>query len=321
MALNEKGYKTKSYTSEQGRKFGGISFKNTNVQIILRNILYTGKVAYHSHIYDGEQERIVSDKVFQEAQKILNNNRREHRIAGSKKNVGLLSNILRCKACDSSMYYAYSKKGKYKYRYYLCMNAQKRGYKCCPTRLIPAQVIETKFIENLRRAMPKSAIESDSWNALTLPEQIKTLKEIIKCVNYDANEGILEILLHNGKSHKFDLRIEELKRIPNHKRKIEITKEPPIRKNLVLAHHIQVLIENKRGNLNQVAQWLGLTYPRICHVLNMLNISPEIQEVIILSQDKRLYRIPEYRLRDITAEIDWEKQRQIWTSLLESIQE
>jgi len=61
MALNEKNYKTKSYTAAKGNKFGGIKFKSTGVQLIVKNALYTGRVSYRGQLYPGEHERIVSD--------------------------------------------------------------------------------------------------------------------------------------------------------------------------------------------------------------------------------------------------------------------
>jgi len=147
IALNEKNRFTKSYMTLEGRKSGGVKFKNTSIQSIIKNPFYIGKVSHAGELYQGEQERIISDDVFQKAQQILANNRKERKVSGVVTNTGLLNSILRCKACDSTMYYIYSKKGTNKYYYYLTMNAQKRGYKTCPTRLISATLIENKFME------------------------------------------------------------------------------------------------------------------------------------------------------------------------------
>ena len=50
--------------------------------------------------------------------------------------------------------------------------------------------------------------------------------------------------------------------------------------------------------------------------MNMLLLSPKIQEEILLSDDKALFNVPEYRLRDITTEIDWNNQQELWDKLL-----
>jgi hypothetical protein len=52
----------------------------------------------------------------------------------------------------------------------------------------------------------------------------------------------------------------------------------------------------------------------------MLLISPQIQEEMLLSTDKALFSIPEYKLRDVSIEMDWNKQRDIWNTLLKSCQ-
>ena len=318
MALNDIGYKTKIHTTLQGKRYGGIKFKSTSVQIILKNVFYIGKVSYHGQLFNGEQERIISDELFRRAQEILADNRRERKIAGTTKNIGLLSNLLRCKDCNSSRYYAYSMKGKYKYHYYLCMNAQKRGYKNCPTRLIAAQTTENKVMECLRKAAPSPKLQSQSWDMLTLHDQIKAIKTIVKQINYDAHEGVLEIVLLDGKSYKFTVKLNELKHIPPHKKEIEVTKEPAVRQSLIFAHQINEITKEKGCSQHQISRWVGIPHPKICQIANMVYLSPKIQKEILLSQDKRLYRIPEYKIRDLTSELNWGKQQNIWDSLLKS---
>ncbi|MCX5679259.1 MAG: recombinase family protein [Candidatus Omnitrophica bacterium] len=320
IALNEKDRKTKTYTALKGNKFGGIKFKSTNIQLTIKNVFYIGKVGYRGQLYDGEQERIISDEVFQKAQAILADNRRERKIAGTTKNIGLLSHILRCKACDSTMYIIYTMKGKHKYQYYLCMSAQKRGYNSCPTRLVAAQSMENKVMTCLRQISKESKLDPKTWETLTLEEQTSIIRSLVKQASYDAHNEILDITLQDGKTHSFTVRLRELKRIPQHKRQDgEIAKEPAIRQNLVLACQISQTSKEKGCSLRQIAKWAGIPLPKICEIANMLNMSPKIQEEIMLSQDKRLYDIAEYRLRPIIFEIDWAKQQQIWDSLLKSV--
>jgi len=321
IALNEKSRKTKSYTAAKGNKFGGIKFKSTGVQLIVKNTLYTGRVSYKGQLYPGEHERIVSDEVFKEAQEILANNRRERKVAGTTKNMGLLNNILCCKACESTMYCVYSMKGKNKYNYYLCMNAQKRGYKNCPTCLVAAQVIENKFMEFLRKITKDPRIEARAWDALTLEEKIPILKSIAKIAHYDGNNETLEIVLQKSEiSHKFALRLAELKHIPYHRRQAEIGSQPWVRQNLILAHQINQVTHERNCSLRDIAQWVGIVHSRICQIANMLLLSPRIQEEILLSDSKALFNVPEYRLRDITTEVDWSKQQGLWDKLLKSDQ-
>ncbi len=227
IALNEQGFKTKSYTTPKGKTFGGIKFKSTGVQLIIKNVYYTGKVKYHGQLYQGEQEPIISEEIFQKAQEILAENRPERKITQNAKNIGLLSDVLRCKNCNCSMYYAYAMKSKYKYHYYLCMNAQKRGYKSCPTRLVNAQAIENKVIECLKniindkenlkkilnflnKDLPREKtitieklkdaliITFPLWESFSLQEKRRVFKLIIKQIDYDAKNEVLGVALNEN---------------------------------------------------------------------------------------------------------------------------
>lgn len=50
----------------------------------------------------------------------------------------------------------------------------------------------------------------------------------------------------------------------------------------------------------------------------MLLISPRIQEEILFSGIFKLNKIPEYKLRSIINEPDWQKQQELWQKLLNS---
>jgi len=50
----------------------------------------------------------------------------------------------------------------------------------------------------------------------------------------------------------------------------------------------------------------------------MLLLAPKIQEEILLSDNKELYNVPEYKLRDIFSEVSWEKRQVLWNQLLKS---
>jgi hypothetical protein len=52
--------------------------------------------------------------------------------------------------------------------------------------------------------------------------------------------------------------------------------------------------------------------------MNMLLISPRIQEEILCSEKPNLKQIPEYKLRSVTNEPDWQKQQEIWQKLIKA---
>ena len=176
-------------------------------------------------------------------------------------------------------------------------------------------------MEFLRTISKDQRIEAKAWEALTLEEKIPILKSIVKSAHYDANEGILEIILHKDEtSHQFSLKLAELKHTPFYRQQEKINQEPAIRQNLLLAHQINQVAHERKCSLKEIANWLGITHARICHIANILLLSSQIQEEILLSDNKVLFNIPEYKLRDITQELDWNKQLEIWNNLLKSKQ-
>ena len=221
--LNDKGYLTKQYTSKSGKTCGGIKFKNTNIQLILKNVLYIGKVKYNGELYKGEHETIISEDLFNKAQEIIANNRVRRDNSKNTRNTGILNDILRCKACDSVMFHTHSsKKGQRKYRYYICLNAQKRGYSSCPTRSVNAQVIEDAVITNLRAIAANSTdkelkealiVDSPIWETLFPQEKHRALKLMLKEAAYSATDGKIDLTLnHNGIKSLYLLQHPELQR-------------------------------------------------------------------------------------------------------------
>ncbi|MFH1622261.1 MAG: recombinase zinc beta ribbon domain-containing protein, partial [Candidatus Omnitrophota bacterium] len=310
---------TKQHTSEKGRKFGGIQFTINGIQLILRNVLYAGKVSYQAELYPGEHEAIISEKTFQKAQSILAKNKPDWKMTKKTKHVGLLTGLLRCKACNCAMYFSYNiKANKYRYHYYLCMSASKRGYKTCPTRLLSTQKIEQKIVELLRTLTPLPKLDEKIWDTFSLQEKIAIIKTVLKEASFDGNKGILEIvLLKDNRRRQYKVGLKELKNLPVPPNQINIKNEPQLRQNLILAHQVQgILAEGKAEGLKQVAKWLNLNHQRLNQMMNLLLLAPTIQEEILCSENKNISLIPEYKLRNIAFELNWNKQLEMWKNLL-----
>jgi len=109
---------------------------------------------------------------------------------------------------------------------------------------------------------------------------------------------------------------KELKRVDEPPRETKIKVEPQLRQNLLLAHQIQeVLNEGRAKNLKEISGWLNMSPQRINQITSLLLLAPRIQEEIILQNDPCLLEIPEYKLRTITDELDWNNQYSIWQKL------
>ena len=96
-----------------------------------------------------------------------------------------------------------------------------------------------------------------------------------------------------------------------------ISNEPKLRQYLVLAYQTQETLDRDSTiTAKKVAEWLNMTPPRICQILNLLSLCPAIQRDILLSQNKKLSDLGEYSVRKIAKEPLWEKQAEIWNALL-----
>src|SRR5207249_782088 len=62
----------------------------------------------------------------------------------------LLAGLLRCEPCDAGMTPTWSGKNGRRYRYYTCLQAQKRGWASCPTKSVPAREIERAVVDHIR---------------------------------------------------------------------------------------------------------------------------------------------------------------------------
>jgi len=315
--INDKGYISKVYENIKGKKHGGVKFKSTTVDQTLRNVYYIGKVKYHEAIYPGEQERIVSDETFAKAQELLTTNRRVPDTTPQTKKIALLSQILRCKACDSAMRITYNiKNQKMRYYHYVCISASKRGYKSCPTKLLNANLMDNKVISCLKSIVNDPRINNNDWNIMPVEQKNAVMKTIIKEIRYDGASGILEIQLLNGKTYTFKTPKEELKHLPVLPKDRLILAEPQLRQNLLLAHQIQeILSDGRPDNLKQIAGWLNISQQRINQIRNFILLCPKIQQDIFLGDDKAISEIPEYKLRRIIDTMDWQEQQKFWQEL------
>ena len=328
--INDKGYRTKYLTYKTGTVFGGKKFGVTHIQWIIRNVTYIGKVSYEGQMYDGQNEAIIDENTFKEAQEKLKLNRRERRATKNKECTGLLSKLLHCKTCNTLMFHTYTlKNSSRKYRYYLCSNAQKRGYNSCPTKSINAQAIEDVVINYLKTMLSNKdisghpnkqeveALISPIWDTLYPEEKRRILRTLVKEIDYNRESKKIGITLNESKLRlEFDIDLKQVRPLNKWHKEIEIKKEPTVKKNLIIAFQLQNLLEKKKIEMKQAAGWLNLSYARLSQLLMLNFLSTEIKESILFLANEKLSHISDNSLRKVAAEIDWQKQSQMWQSLL-----
>ena len=214
------------------------------------------------------------------------------------------------------MCHGYTRKKRYKYRYYTCLNAIKRNRKECPTKSINAQTIEERCLGFIRTVSTDPRLDETSWQAIPLEEQMSAIREIVQLISYDGTLDKLEIVLRTGAKHDFNLPLLEIKTSLRNTVRGSYEAEPPIRRQLLLAHQIQQKLDSGEiTDLKKLAEWMNVSKKRLDQILNLLYLSPRIQEDILLGDRFQIARISERQLRPIFGEISWDRQTAYWAVL------
>lgn len=133
-----------------------------------------------------------------------------------------------------------------------------------------------------------------------MSNSISTEKEISKTMRFE-----------------FKINIKHVNHRSKHCYMAKVTKEPGIRRNLILAHQLKELMEKDKAiTINKISGWLGLTYRRILQIMDILYLAPKIQEEILFSEQIVIYRISDRKIYKLTKEVLWENQAKIWHELL-----
>lgn len=190
--LDRLGWVTKQWTTKKGTLRGGRPFDKNTLYNLLTNLVYLGKVCYRDELYEGEHPGIVPVELFQQVQGMLRLNYRSGG-AGTRNQFGaLLKGLLRCKACNCSMMHTHSKKGNKRYRYYVCVQAQKRGWHTCPSKSLPAAELEQFVVSQIREVGLDPALLAETVAAIrgqvdaqrvALDEERRTLQRDLSLKN------------------------------------------------------------------------------------------------------------------------------------------
>ena len=126
--LNRRGWRQKRWTTKSGGECGGSLWNKSSLSTLLTNPLYIGKQKLGDETFKGEHPAIVTKKLFDRVQGLMDGNR--DTCGGSTRNGAgfLLRGLLRCSACDAAMTPTSTKRRGKAYRYYVCSAAQKRGH-------------------------------------------------------------------------------------------------------------------------------------------------------------------------------------------------
>jgi len=145
------GWRTKQWTTQDGKLYGGSPLRRCHIYKLLGNILYTGQVKVGDEIFPGEHEAIIDQQTFGLAPKRLKENAWTPGNAHRVKFDALLRGLIYCYCCGSGMYSTYPTNKERRYRYYVCYRSQQKLEGYCTSRSVSAPSVEEAVVESIRR--------------------------------------------------------------------------------------------------------------------------------------------------------------------------
>jgi site-specific DNA recombinase len=159
--LNQQGSVNKAFTTTSGKARGGKDFDKSTLKKMLTNVLYLGKITHGDQVYPGEHAAIIDEDLFGRVQGMLARNRNSGGKYQRNKYGALLKGLVRCKHCGCGMVHHYAAKGGKRYRYYVCLTAQKKGWASCPYPSLPAGDLEQFVIGQIKATCSDPALLAD----------------------------------------------------------------------------------------------------------------------------------------------------------------
>jgi DNA invertase Pin-like site-specific DNA recombinase len=308
--LARRGWTTKRWTTRKGNVRGGQPFTKTRLYQLLTNVVYIGKLRYRSEIHDGEHEAIVDAKVWQRVQALLASKRTIVRRGPCDR---LLKGLLRCAACDRSMCPSVAAKDGRRYHYYVCTNAQKRGWSACPSKSLPAGTVERLVVEQLQQ----HGLLGEDWGALEPVELGERLRTLVECVRYDGRTATIVVRASEGPTTitcSVPIASRSTPRPSGPAGRL-----PRVSRWMALALHFDGLLrEGAIGDQSELASLGRVSPARVSQILNLLHLAPDIQEQLLFLPPIHGGRDPIllHQLQPLAALPDWNRQRRKWLRLV-----
>ena len=173
---------------------GGIKWTNQRVSRMLTNYTYIGKVFYHNEIVEGEQERIISDAVWNHTQEYLRQGQPMADGAHKIETIAPLRGILKCGHCGGAMMPIYTKKRNRKYMYYSCFRHSRYEDAECPIGQLSAGMIEEFVFSQLKSALDTPEVTT-AISRLTGLDSAAVVRDMASTVWTEAGKGELKRLV------------------------------------------------------------------------------------------------------------------------------
>lgn len=188
---NLKGYRTKHVQCKNGREFKARKFTRADIQRMLSNITYIGKIRFDGVEYNGAHDGIIPEEKFLQVQELMAAKKEKPRRGDQRQQETLLLGLLRCGfcggACTSSFVNKKQKDGTIqRYYYYKCTSKSRRDAEACPSADLRATMIDDAFIQYFRQ----------------LAHEPKHLEAVLKAADAASREGVGQFESERGELSK-----------------------------------------------------------------------------------------------------------------------
>lgn len=318
-ALNAQGIRMKVWTNVEGRRKGGRRFNKANLDYVLRNPVYIGKIRHYENEYDGEHEGIIPEDLFRRVRKQLSANGVKNTSPSQDKHNFLLRGLVRCGACGQQMTpnFAYSK-GR-KYFYYKCVSVNKLDKSACPTKSVSARELEKIVLDRLaflgrNRALMEQIVDvAREQTTSNLPgknqEKVRLVAEIGRIESEVGN--IASILAEQGKeAPQYRVLIDKLGQVQSRREQLEAQVQSLDREIADLESR-RIDAEVVCRNLQNFGRVFGKLKPERQRELTALLVRE-----VLYAQDKSKIRLTLRPLPDLGFQVEGDKvsfdERQDW---------
>ncbi|HPQ70552.1 MAG TPA: recombinase family protein [bacterium] len=199
--LNAQGHTTKSWTTMKGITRPGQPWNKMHLYRLFNNRIYIGEIVHKENRYKGEHEAIVPRELFNKVQVILEENCKVRGNNTRSKTPALLKGLIRCGHCDCSMGPSFTKKDGKTYRYYVCIQATKRGWDSCPVKNVASGEIEGAVMAQLRVMLQSPELVAETYRIARSKEEAE-----LKRLKHERADLELELPGLESPIHEQDIR-------------------------------------------------------------------------------------------------------------------
>ena len=156
------GYRTKSWTTQDGKYREGKPIDKTFLYKVLHNRTYLGEITHKGQSYTGAHEAIIPQALWDKAHSILAINHRTRAQNTRARTPALLKGLL-FTADGYALTPTHTRRHGKLYRYYVSTRDAKMGYGTSAIRSLPADTLETTVVRQLRSLLTTPDLIVQTW--------------------------------------------------------------------------------------------------------------------------------------------------------------